>query len=201
MPPPPPRPLTLLPHNPAWPHLFRTLANNLTPALTPIPHTIQHIGSTSVEGLYAKPIIDLTIILDNEHDLPRIPARLAALGYTHLGDLNIKGREAFRHKHDNPPHNLYAGHRDCPAIRNHIAFRDALRADPILVKRYSTLKRRLAAAHPDDIPTYTARKTEFIINTLTLAAAFTKEELNDITRANTEPNSEPDTAPDTTTKP
>lgn len=183
---PPGRSIAVVPHSDAWKHNFASLRDRITFVLDGVVAcTIEHVGSTSVPGLSAKPIIDISIVLDRADDLPRVIDRLRSIGYAHLGDLGIPGREAFRHPSDDPPHNLYAGHRDAAAIRNHLALRDALRSDAVLVERYSALKRRLAHEHAGDIDAYTTAKTAFIAGTLERTGSFTNEELGDIRRANT----------------
>src|SRR5262245_51865013 len=92
--------------------------------------TIEHVGSTAVPGLAAKPIIDMDVVIRSRSDLPAVITRLATLGYQHQGDLGIPDREAFRPPPGLPPHHLYVCLAGCAALRNHITLRDHLRSHP-----------------------------------------------------------------------
>ena len=180
----PRRVIEVVEHDPAWAERFEALRAALSPAIAGIDARIEHVGSTSVRGLAAKPVIDADIILRDVTDMPRVIAGLAALGYRHLGDLGITGREAFRHP--SPPfrHNLYAAAAEALPIRNHLAFRDALRADGALRDEYAALKRRLAAAC-DDIDAYIEGKTALIVRALERAGLRADQlaEVVDVNRA------------------
>ncbi len=171
-------------HDPAWSERFETLRRLLSPVLAGIDARIEHVGSTSVPGLAAKPVIDADILLQDVSDLPGVIAALESLGYRHLGDLGITGREAFRHP--SPPfrHNLYAAAADALPIRNHLAFRDALRADSALRDEYAALKRRLAATC-DDMDSYVEGKTALIVRVLERAGLEAEQlaEVVDVNRA------------------
>jgi GrpB-like predicted nucleotidyltransferase (UPF0157 family) len=103
-------PVIIVPYNPEWPVWFQQLRAYLEPALAGIDTIIEHVGSTSVFGLMAKPIIDTDIIIDRPL-FPKIRDRLTSIGYTHQGDLGITDREAFAADHlppgvSLPPHHL-----------------------------------------------------------------------------------------------
>jgi GrpB-like predicted nucleotidyltransferase (UPF0157 family) len=176
--------IEVLDHDPTWAERFEALRAALSPALSGMDARIEHVGSTSVIGLAAKPVIDADIILQDVADLPRVIAQLESLGYRHLGDLGITGREAFRHP--SPPfrHNLYAAAADALPVRNHLAFRDALRADASLRDEYAALKRRLAATC-DDMDTYVEGKTALIVRVLERAGLGPEQlaEVVDVNRA------------------
>ncbi len=155
-------------HDPAWAKQFEVLRASLEPALEGIAARIEHVGSTSVPGLAAKPVIDMDIVLERASDLPAVIAALGSLGYRHLGDLGIPEREAFRRDGAPVRHNLYAGAADALPIRNHLVFRDALRADATLRDEYATLKRRLAWSC-DDVDAYVEGKTALIVGVLEAA--------------------------------
>jgi GrpB-like predicted nucleotidyltransferase (UPF0157 family) len=127
--------------------------------------SIEHVGSTSVPGLAAKPIIDLDIVVADRAAVAAAIEVLAGLGYEHLGDLGVKDREAFRRPPGSERHNLYV----CPAggegLRNHLAVRDHLRSHPGAVAEYAALKQRLAMESPD-IDAYVIAKTDLIISFL-----------------------------------
>jgi len=154
---------------------------------------IQHVGSTSVAGLAAKPVIDIDLIIDKRDVLAPLISKLAALDYEFMGDLGIKDREAFKRKsiltpddgskREWPSHNLYVCLRDSVALRNHLTLRDFLRANSEKANQYGELKRRLAAENPNDIDLYIKNKTPFIIEILE-AIGFDKTSVEEIKMAN-----------------
>lgn len=157
------RPIKVVDYDPAWPTLFTGIAERVRAAFAGGSLTrIEHVGSTSVPSLSAKPIIDIDVVIPSRADLPDAVARLATLGYVHQGDLGITSRESFKRPIGTPPHNLYVCAEDSPELRRHLAFRDHLRAHPDDAGRYGDLKRELAARHVTDIDAYVDGKTEFI---------------------------------------
>lgn len=175
--------VTVVPYDPAWPDTFRGLRDRVTPALEGIADRIEHIGSTSVPGLWAKPVIDMTVVVPSIDDVPRAIDALAPLGYAHRGDLGIVGREAFTRPDGLPAHNLYVCAKGALALRNHFALRDHLRAHEPDREAYSALKRELASAHPDDIDRYTVAKSDLLLRLLE-AAGLSREDLDTIRRQN-----------------
>ena len=147
--------------------------------------TVEHVGSTSVPGLAAKPIIDLGVVAPTRKDVTLAIERLARLGYVHRGDLGVDGREAFGHAPDLPAHHLYVYTQGNLALRNHIALRDFLRTHPESVREYGALKKNLAAQHPNDIDAYVAGKTDVILSILR-ESDLTPSELNAIEAMNRE---------------
>lgn len=136
---------------------------------------IQHVGSTSVKGLAAKPIIDIDIIIENSELLNPVTKELIELGYSYQGNLGITGRYAFSKSHPFVPfkedesevidHNLYVCELNCIALENHLQFRDYLRKHPKAVLEYASLKYNIAAS-TQDIKVYVAEKTAFITKIL-----------------------------------
>lgn len=184
--------IVVVPYNSAWPALFELLRQHLWPAVHDIAICIEHVGSTSVPGLAAKPVLDVDIVVDNEAAMPSLIARLARLGYQHRGNLGIEGREAFRAPDASvsglsvselPVHHLYACTEGCTALANHLAVRDHLRANPETAARYGVLKQQLAREFPNDIDQYVAGKTDLLLEILA-KAGFTHEDLDGIERAN-----------------
>jgi GrpB-like predicted nucleotidyltransferase (UPF0157 family) len=96
----------------------------------------------------------------------RIRARFADLGYLHLGEMGIQGREAFREPDGPPRHNLYVCVHGNREWNRHLAFRDYLRNRPDAARAYGDLKRRLAAAFSDDVDAYCEAKTDFVVSIL-----------------------------------
>lgn len=149
-------------YDPSWPAAFSNLAARVNAALGPLVVTVEHIGSTAVPGLAAKPIIDLDVVLESSADLPEAIRLLATIGYVHEGDLGIAGRDAFRSPSGEPPHHLYVLAAGADELRRHLALRDALRADNGLRDRYASLKRSLANTYKDDRSAYTEGKSAFV---------------------------------------
>ena len=159
-------PVIVVDYDPAWPQLFEQLRDRVVAALGDLVVAVEHVGSTAVPGLPAKPIIDLDVVIPAIADLPAAIERLATLGYVHRGDLGITGREAFSRPPDTPPHHLYVCARDSAELRRHLLFRDYLRAHPEDARAYGALKRQLAARFRDDREAYTEAKTAFVADIL-----------------------------------
>jgi GrpB-like predicted nucleotidyltransferase (UPF0157 family) len=161
-----PRAIEVVPYDPAWPDIFENLRQRALHAVADVARAIEHVGSTAVPGLAAKPIIDMDVVVASAEDVPRAIERLATIGYVHRGNLGIEGREAFHHSPHLPRHNLYVCPEDSLALRNHLALRDYLRAHPDAARQYAALKKQLAAKVHDDIDAYIAGKTGFIVGIL-----------------------------------
>lgn len=138
------------------------LKAEIWPAVAADSIDIQHVGSTSVPGLCAKPIIDIDIIVADRAKLASVATALQDISYRHLGDLGIPGREAFKADDHAITHHLYACLADSPALKNHLTLRDHLRSHPTDREAYGALKRELARKFPHDIDSYIAGKTAFI---------------------------------------
>jgi GrpB-like predicted nucleotidyltransferase (UPF0157 family) len=149
-------------YDPGWPDTFSRLAAAVKAALGSLVVTVEHIGSTAVPGLAAKPVIDLDVVLASPADLPAAIRLLATIGYLHEGDLGVAGREAFRSPAGEPRHHLYLLTAGAKELGRHVAFRNALRASEDLRNKYAALKRSLAQAYKEDRDAYTKGKTNFI---------------------------------------
>lgn len=148
-----------------WPPLFLKEKMRLSEVLAPLPHLAEHIGSTAVKGLRAKPIVDIALGIPAEH--PRRPYidRLRDLGYTDHGEKGVPGR-SFLSAGDPPLFHLHMIELGCDLWKNHLLFRDQLRADPALARRYEVLKAALAQEFRCDRDSYTRAKADFIETTL-----------------------------------
>ena len=125
---------------------------------------IEHVGSTSVEGLSAKPCIDIDVVIKDYSVFDEVIEKLEAIGYIHEGNLGIKNREAFKYL-DKPhlkTHHLYVCPQQSEELYRHITFRDFLRRTPEAVKRYSAVKEKAAQLFPNDIEKYIAYKSPCI---------------------------------------
>ncbi|MGI9625305.1 MAG: GrpB family protein [Longimicrobiales bacterium] len=172
-------------YDPEWPQAFEALRSTIWDAVSDIAVSVEHVGSTAVPGLSAKPVIDIDVVVD-EGVVAAGVSRLSSLGYEHRGDLGIPGREAFRSPPDTPRHHLYLCIAGSPALANHLAVRDYLRANPVAASDYSDLKRRLASEHPKDIDSYVEAKSDFLVGILH-EVGFAPEALAEIRRMNRKP--------------
>jgi len=152
------------PYNEAWKQDFQNIKIELEEALGDLALRIEHVGSTSVEGLSAKPIIDIDVVIENEQILDDVISVLRKIGYIHNGNQGIEGREAFKYqgKEHLRKHHLYVCTREASELRRHIGFRDYLRSHPEIVAEYSRIKIEGAAKYPYDMDGYIAYKSDFI---------------------------------------
>ena len=148
----------------AWEQDFSAIATELRNAVGDLALGIEHVGSTAVPGLSAKPIIDIDVVIPDDSAFGAVVARLEAIGYRHEGDLGIPGREAFDYsgKEHLLTHHLYVCPEDSLELRRHIAFRDFLRSHPEAAREYSHIKEEGARLYPDDIEGYIAHTAPFI---------------------------------------
>jgi GrpB-like predicted nucleotidyltransferase (UPF0157 family) len=128
--------------------------------------SIEHVGSTSVPGLAAKPVLDIDIVISNIDKLPPIIEKLKTLGYIHRGNLGLEGREAFQAPENLVSHHLYVCLEDSVAYKNHMILRDFLRINSAARDQYAQLKRDLADKYADSIDSYVDGKTDFILKIL-----------------------------------
>ena len=156
--------VVVVPYNEQWKTDFETIKKYLLTAIKDIIIRIEHIGSTSVEGLSAKPIIDIDIIIKDYSVFDTVVEKLATLGYIHEGNLGIKDREAFDYKGDVdlPKHHLYVCPEFSLELHRHISFRDYLRNNPEAVLKYSKVKEDGAKLFPDSIDDYINYKSPCI---------------------------------------
>lgn len=145
-----------------WPVQFAYIAGRLSRALDGVPVLgVEHVGSTAVPGLAAKPILDIDVIVERQ-DVQAAIAALATIGYAHRGDLGMTDREAFTAPDDTPRRHVYVCVQGTVNLRNHLAVRDVLRARPDLRERYGAVKRALSLDPNIDIATYIARKSDVL---------------------------------------
>lgn len=159
-------PVVVVAYDPGWPAAFERQRARIAPVLGELAVGIEHVGSTAVPGLDAKPILDIDVVIRHVDDFAATAARLATLGYVHLGDLGIVGREAFRAPAELPRQHLYVCASGSAPLQAHLILRDTLRADAMLAAAYGTLKRSLADRFRDDRDSYAEGKTAFITSVL-----------------------------------
>jgi putative glutamine amidotransferase len=149
--------------DPAWPAAFEAEAERIRAALGDVAVRVEHVGSTAVPGLTAKPIIDIQVSVDVMAPRDRFVEPLVGLGYRLVADPTDVEHEFLSRDVDGVrTHQIHV----CPAgsewERRHLRFRDHLRTHPDDAARYAELKRRLAANHPNDVFSYVDGKTPFI---------------------------------------
>ena len=153
-----------MPYDVAWESAFEAIRAEIQTALGDLMLGIEHVGSTSVKGMSAKPCIDIDVVIRDYSVFDAVVQKLDAIGYIHEGDLGIKDREAFKYA-DKPhlmTHHLYVCPRDSEELHRHIVFRDFLRKNPEAVKEYSMVKEKAAELFPDEIEQYIAFKAPCI---------------------------------------
>jgi GrpB-like predicted nucleotidyltransferase (UPF0157 family) len=151
-------------YDPHWPEAFAAAAGELAAAIGANLITIHHIGSTSIPGMHAKPIIDMLPVVVDIEAVDRCVAGVESLGYEAMSEFGIAGRRFFRR--DNPAgeriHNVHVFQNGSPHVERHLAFRNFMRAHPTYASQYAELKRKLADVHPYDMDAYMDGKDTFI---------------------------------------
>jgi GrpB-like predicted nucleotidyltransferase (UPF0157 family) len=160
----------VVPYDATWPRLYADEVSRLRPFLDRAGVTLvfEHTGSTAIPGMAAKPILD--ILAGRSTDEEREPAirALEAAGYSYRGEQEIPGRDFFRRGEPRQYH-VHLAHVHSAFHRDHIAFRDYLRAHAEAAAEYAALKRALAAKHPSDREAYILGKSAFVARILGLA--------------------------------
>ena len=158
------RHIIVQPYDEMWKQDFISISNEIRDALGELALRIEHVGSTSVPGLSAKPVIDIDVVIRDDSMLEEVVSRLAKIGYQHEGNLGIAGREAFGYegKEHLKEHHLYVCPEDSPELKRHVAFRDYLRSHPDAVREYSRIKEEAASLYPYDIDQYIGHKSPVI---------------------------------------
>ena len=153
--------ITLAPYDPDWPGLFAREADRLRSVLGEEALRIEHVGSTSVPGLVAKPIIDILLVVPDAADEPRYVPPLEAAGYV----LRIREPAWFEHrlfKGPDTPINLHTFSSGVGEVQRMLRFRDRLRADDAARDRYARTKRELAQRTWRHVQDYADAKTSVI---------------------------------------
>jgi GrpB-like predicted nucleotidyltransferase (UPF0157 family) len=158
-------------YQPDWPDSFEQERGRLHPSIGRLVLDIQHIGSTSVPGLAAKPIIDIAVAVASSEVIPECRQPLCSLGYTDRGDCGQDGGYLFV-KESAPEvrtHHLHIVGIDDQQWRNYLLLRDLLRVDETLRASYAKLKERLQHQFANDPRGYTTAKHDFICEALKYA--------------------------------
>lgn len=152
--------VVVVPYDEAWKMEYEKIKEDLMKVLDGHIIGIEHVGSTSVEGLAAKPIIDIDIIMKDYNCFETIKAKLASIGYSYEGDLGIKDRQTFKYV-DKPHlmnHHLYVCPEYSEELKRHIAFRNYLRIHKEDRDWYGEVKQLAAKYYPEDIDSYMKAK-------------------------------------------
>jgi GrpB-like predicted nucleotidyltransferase (UPF0157 family) len=157
--------IKIVSHRDEWRDKYEAEKAALSQALRRYDHTIEHIGSTGVDALDAKPIVDIAILVDSVERVPEIQNPLYALGYTYVGEYGLPGRHFFT-KGDPREFHLHLVDRTTDHWNRWLRFREILKEDPAVRRRYQALKRALARKYRHEREKYTAGKTEFIDHVL-----------------------------------
>jgi GrpB-like predicted nucleotidyltransferase (UPF0157 family) len=158
----------LEPHSKLWRRLFAEEAARICEAVGEYVLAIEHVGSTSIEGIAAKPIIDMAIAVENLAKGERCIAPLENIGYEYRGEHGIAGRFYFV-KGEPRTHHLHLVLATSDFWRSHLLFRDYLRENPSVAEEPERLKIDLAEKFPDDRDSYLESKGVFIEKVLRIA--------------------------------
>jgi GrpB-like predicted nucleotidyltransferase (UPF0157 family) len=175
--------VTVAPYDPQWQTDFDRVSRELSIALSGVDVlAVEHVGSTSVPDLPAKPIIDIDIVVGRDV-LPRALTALESAGYVYQGELGIDDRHAFKAPDDQPRRNIYVCLDGCLALRNQLAVREALRSNTDLRDEYARVKRALADEELESIDDYVAGKNT-VVQKILLAAGMSAEDRDSVASAN-----------------
>lgn len=158
----------LRPYTHRWPELFEAEARAIRAALGALALDVQHVGSTSVPGLAAKPILDIAVAVARLDQYRECIGPLASLGYEHAYWAGIERNEVFGKGIDRT-HLAHVVEFRSQEWNNYLKFRDRLRQSPELARTYEQLKRELSATHATSRADYTAAKQHFIRQVLNAA--------------------------------
>lgn len=179
--------VTVVPYDPQWPRTFETIRDHLSQALVDVPHrAIEHVGSTSVPGLAAKPVLDIDVVVERPHLAAAIDA-LEAACYAHEGDKGVPDRHLLRPSTDDEyadvARHVYVCVDGALSLRNHLAVRDILRRDAGLRDEYAAVKLALAGQDLDGIEDYIEGKSD-VLQRILAAAGITEDDLGQILAVN-----------------
>jgi GrpB-like predicted nucleotidyltransferase (UPF0157 family) len=157
------RRVEVVPYRYEWKELFNIEKKRLEEIFSPVKVEIHHIGSTSVSGLSAKPIIDILLAADSLEIIEKVTPDIVAAGYEAKGENGIPRRRYFQ-KSENGIRkvHLHSYEKGSTELNRHIVFRDYLIAHPHEAKRYAEIKEKAAEKHEYDIESYIAEKSPLV---------------------------------------
>jgi GrpB-like predicted nucleotidyltransferase (UPF0157 family) len=169
------REVVIVAHDPAWAKQFREESLRIAEVFGHELLSIHHIGSTSIPGLSAKPIIDIMPVVRDISKVEAFNAGMIELGYTPMGEHGIAGRRHFVKGGDVRTHHVHTYEPDNPEVQRHLDFRDYLIAHGEEALHYAQLKSRFAEEHRYDLEAYTKAKAPFIQAVLAKARAWREQ--------------------------
>jgi len=152
----------VVPYDSAWSAMFSEEDARLRQALGEIILDVHHIGSTAIPGMWAKPTIDMVVVVRDIEEVDDHNESMSAIGYVAMGEYGIPGRRFFVKGVDRRTHHVHTFQTGSPEIARHILFRDFMIAHPLEAAEYANLKRGLAAHFKSDIDSYCQGKDSFI---------------------------------------
>jgi GrpB-like predicted nucleotidyltransferase (UPF0157 family) len=165
--------IILVPYDPTWRRLFEEEAAHLAEVFGPEVISVHHAGSTAIQGIKAKPVIDFLVIVQDIDRIDQYDEKMIALGYDANGETGIPGRRFFsKIAGGQRIYNVHVFGIGHPEIERMLDFRDYLRAHPEEAQAYSHLKEELASQYPKNIDRYTAGKSDFINEIVRKAKAW-----------------------------
>ncbi|MTI46706.1 MAG: GrpB family protein [Firmicutes bacterium] len=145
-----------------WKKIYNEESKKINEIMGYIINESHHIGSTSIPGIKAKPVIDILIIVEDIKEIDKYDLQMKELGYVPKGEYGIKGRRFFMKGGNNRTHHVHIYEVGNEEIERHINFKDYLISHPDKAKQYSELKEKLAQEHTYDIDGYIEGKSKFI---------------------------------------
>lgn len=161
--------VTCVDYDPQWRDEFEKVKSYLYSLLKDHVIAIEHVGSTSVIGCAAKPILDIDIVIDSNENFIPVKTILESVGFAHRGNQGIDGREVFKRlfDDDNMAYHLYCCQKDSLELLRHLSLKAYLNDYPRVKDEYSELKKSLAAMYPEQILDYMEGKDDFVKQMLT----------------------------------
>jgi GrpB-like predicted nucleotidyltransferase (UPF0157 family) len=158
------REVLVVPYNNGWPKMYKKEIDKLLPVLKHEVISTHHIGSTSIPGMWAKPIIDILLEVRAISKIDKYNEAMAGLGYEPRGELGIPGRRYFSREEpvNVRTHHIHAFQSGNIGIERHLAFRDYMIKHQDDAQKYIDLKKELARRYPMDIDSYIAGKEAFV---------------------------------------
>ncbi|GGX41155.1 GrpB family protein [Saccharospirillum salsuginis] len=166
------RRIDVVDYRPEWPNEYRHEEGRLTSTLGECLVAVHHIGSTSVPGLAAKPVIDILLEVRDLEELDTYDSAMARLGYEVMGEFGIERRRFYRKGGDQRTHHVHAFPAGDEHVTRHLAFRDYLIAHPEVADEYDRLKRKIADEYRTDSDGYCGAKNDFVVHHEYLALAW-----------------------------
>jgi GrpB-like predicted nucleotidyltransferase (UPF0157 family) len=158
------RKVEVVPHDPQWRSIFHTESQYIANALGKNAIAIHHIGSTAIETIYAKPIVDILVEVQDLREVDDRNLAMESLGYEVMGEFGIEDRRFFRKDNHEGirTHHVHIFEVNSAQVKRHLGFRDYMLSHPEAAQEYSNLKQKLAIEYPNNITEYQSGKAEFI---------------------------------------